>query len=227
MIEIIPTYVPHDSEDLALGAEKVRTFASNIHIDVDDGIFAPHITWPYVREGVFDPFDLAALAALDVEIHLMVAQPREIGMAFARAGALRILGHVEAFASEDEAHTTLKEWRKEGASEVGLGILLGTPLEVLDHHRYVVDSVHMMSIATIGVQGIPYEPSAPERIRALHERYPDILIGVDGGVSPNNIADLVRAGARRFGVGSAISKSDNPKAAYESIKALAESATER
>jgi ribulose-phosphate 3-epimerase len=224
MIEIIPTYVPRDSEDLAAGAEKIRIFSSGIHIDVDDGVFAPHLTWPYVSQGVFEPFDLASLAALDVETHLMVAQPREIGIAFARAGAMRIVGHVEGFCDPREARDTLAAWRSVGASEVGLGLLLDTPLTVLEPLVKTCDVVHMMSIATIGTQGIPFDPHSIERIAEFHERHPDILISVDGGVSESNIVSLVKAGARRFGIGSAIMKSDNLKAAYENLKAVAESA---
>ncbi len=227
VIEIIPTYVPRDSEDLAAGAAKIRTFASSIHLDVDDGIFAPHLTWPYTQAEIFGTFDLSSLAALEIEVHLMVEQPREIGIAFARAGAARIIGHVEAFSSGEDVHGTLDAWRRNGAREVGLGILMGTPFELLEHHLLIANAVHMMSIATIGVQGIPFDPRSAERIAEFHERHPEILISVDGGVSENNITSLVRAGARRFGVGSAISKADNPKAAYENLKAIAENATER
>ena len=56
------------------------------------------------------------------------------------------------------------------------------------------------------------------------ERFPDTLISVDGGVSSDNIADLVRAGARRFGVGSAISKASDPAAAHKALLALAQEA---
>lgn len=224
MIEIIPTYVPRDSEDLAAGAAKIRTFASSIHVDVDDGIFAPHLTWPYVTEGEFKAFDLASLAALDVEIHLMVKDPRDIGVTFARGGAGRIVAHIEGFTDSAEAQKSLEAWRAAGAAEVGLGLLLHTPLSTLDPLIPVCDVVHMMSIATIGTQGIPYDSHILPRIEELHATYPELLISVDGGVSESNIASLVKAGARRFGVGSAISKSAEPRKAYENIKALAESA---
>ncbi len=226
MIEIVPTYVPQSLEDLAEGAGKIQAFASSIHVDVDDGIFAPHTTWPYTDHGVFEPFDLSSLSGLDIEVHLMVEEPREIGLAFARAGARRILGHVEAFSTKEETHETLDVWRKNGAREVGLGILMDTPFELLEHHVFIVDFVHMMSIATIGTQGIPFDPRSVERIAEFHALHPDILISVDGGVSESTIASLVKAGARRFGVGSAISQAADPKAAYENLKTLAENAVE-
>ena len=226
MIEIIPTYVPRDAADLARGGDMIRSFASAVHVDVDDGVFATPFTWPYSKQGIFESFDLSALAALDIEAHLMVEEPRDLGVAFARAGASRIIGHIEGFADSNEARAALEAWKGAGASEVGLGLLFVTPFEVIEPLVPYCNCVHMMSIATIGTQGIPYNANAPARIAEFHARFPDMTISVDGGVAASNIADLVRAGAMRFGVGSAITKADDPAAAYNKLKVLAENALE-
>jgi ribulose-phosphate 3-epimerase len=224
MIEIIPTHVPRDAEDFAAGVERVREIAPAIHIDVDDGMFAQHLTWPYTASGTFGEVNLSALDGLFAEAHLMVQEPKDIGAAFARAGSTRIIGHIEGFADADEVRGALQTWRRAGAQEVGLGLLLQTPFEVIEPLVSLCDVVHMMSIATIGVQGIPYDSSAPARIKEFHRRFPDTLISVDGGVSEKNLVALVRAGATRFGVGAAISKAPDPKVAYENLKSLAENA---
>ena len=78
-----------------------------------------------------------------------------------------------------------------------------------------------MSIATLGYQGAAYEPRVVERIQELHAKYPKLVIEVDGGVSGKNIAELVRAGARRFGVGSAVMKASDPTAAYTQLQQIA------
>lgn len=222
MIEIIPTCVPLDEDELALGAKKIAKFCGFMHIDVGDGAFSPVVTWPYEGRDIGD-FDLSAVGKLEAEVHLMVQEPREIGMRFARAGAKRVIGHIEAFSNTDEAHGALDLWRRSGA-HVGLAILLHTPFEVLEPLIPLCNVVHMMSIATIGRQGITYEASAPARISKFHKKYPDALISVDGGVSGKNIVDLVGAGARRFGIGAALMKTRNPAASYKKMKALAESA---
>ena len=224
MIEIIPTHVPSSLEDLAAGAERIRKIASTIHIDIDDGMFAPHLTWPYTTNGMFGDVELSPTGGLFAEIHLMVQEPKAVGAAFARAGAARIIGHVEGFADDNEVRGALDAWRKAGAQEVGLGLLLQTPFEVVAPLVPVCDVIHLMSIATIGVQGIAYDAGAPARIAEFHERFPGTLISVDGGVSGENIAELARAGATRFGVGAAISKASDPEAAYEKLKSLAENA---
>lgn len=223
-IEIVPTCVARDVKDLAACVQKTRGFVSSIHLDVDDGLFAPHLTWPYVKPGVLEPFDLSVLAGVAAEVHLMVESPREIGCMFARAGALRVIAHIEAFADTTEAHGALDAWRQNGASEVGLALLMATPFEVVGPIVPVCDVVHLMSIATIGMQGIPYDEKASTRIAEFHARFPSTLISVDGGVSEDNIADLVRAGASHFGVGSTVMQSKDPASAYERLKLLAESA---
>ncbi|MEY4747686.1 MAG: hypothetical protein RLZZ416_735 [Candidatus Parcubacteria bacterium] len=225
MIEIIPTCVPSRSDELSDCAQVARKFASSLHIDIDDGVFATHRTWPYAENGRFEDVTLPDLHGLAPEAHLMTLEPRALGEAFARAGAARVVGHVEGFADNREIYAALASWRALGA-EVGLGLLFHTPLDVVAPYVAECDTVHLMTIATIGTQGIPYEKSAPVRIAEFHARFPGALISVDGGVSESNIEDLARAGARRFGVGSAIFRADDPAGAYRRLKSLAENALE-
>ncbi|KKW19586.1 MAG: Ribulose-phosphate 3-epimerase [Parcubacteria group bacterium GW2011_GWA2_51_10] len=223
MIEIVPTAVVLKTEDLQL-CSKLSAFAEWVHIDIDDGIFAPVISWPYTKKGIYEVPDLSALGNLKAEIHLMVETERKIGLLFARAGARRIIGHVEAFDTTEAAHGALDVWKKAGA-EAGLSILLDTPLPVLGPLVPACDFVQVMSVATIGLQGALFDPRAIERIAELNALYPELLISVDGGVSSSNIVDLARAGARRFSVGAAISKSADPAKTYAALKIAAESAS--
>lgn len=224
-IEIIPTCVPRTAAELTDYARIILSFSSVIHIDIVDGLFAPSHTWPYIEHGRFGEFDLSGVSGLSAEIHLMVEEPREIGKRFARAGAFRVIGHIEAFEDEDHAHGALDAWREEGAREVGLGILMDTPLPLLDHHIFAMDVVQLMTIPTIGRQGIPYDKNAPARVQEMRERHPDLLISVDGGVSESNIRELARAGARRFCAGSSIAKAPDPAKAHRSLQKLARSAS--
>lgn len=233
MIEIIPTNTcPPDLAELSKRSEFFAQFSEWVQLDISDGMFTSERSWPY-GEGQWaelealadDPSKLPFAGDLKYETHLMVEEPREIGLRLAEAGVRRVIGHVEAFADEKEIHTALDAWRSAGALEVGLAILLDTPLPVLEPMIPACNVVQVMSIATLGRQGASFDQRAIVRIEELHARYPELLISVDGGVSENNIAELVRAGARRFGVGSAITKAADPKAAYEKLKSLAEFAS--
>jgi ribulose-phosphate 3-epimerase len=212
-------------QDISACRDSIIDFAPALHLDVDDAVFAPLFTWPYTGPGSLrNSFDLKSADGLPVDVHLMVKDPEAIGIEFARAGAECVMGHLEVFASASEATRVLKAWRDAGASEVGLGILFNTPIENIESFVRECDVIHMMSIGRIGTQGIPYNATAPARIADFHVMYPEMTISVDGGVSETNIADLVRAGARRFGIGSAISKAPDPKVAYESLLKIAEGA---
>jgi ribulose-phosphate 3-epimerase len=215
MIEIIPTVVPHSFDDIVAAAKRYP-FAGAIHVDFADGVFAPNTTWlPQKPES-------RVIDGVELEAHMMVANPRELGVLLASCGFSRIIGHVEAL--RDVSY--FESVRKAGAKEVGLGILYGTPLEALEPFVSECDVVQMMSIASIGVQGIPYMPEAPTRIAQFHTKHPKVKIADDGGVSAANIVELAKAGVTRFCVGSALAKAADPASTYHSLMALAKSAIE-
>lgn len=232
MIEIIPTNTcPPDLSELESRSELFSAFAPHVQLDVADGNFVPAKSWPYFEAQKSElealaggPKNLPLSGRVGYEIHIMADAPSEIGTLMARAGAVRILGHVEAFSGTQEAEEALTAWRSAGAAEAGIAVLLDTPLSFITALVPHADVVQLMSIAKLGYQGAPFEPSIFSRISELHAAHPQLVIEIDGGVSEKNIEELVRAGATRFGVGSAISKADNPKAAYEHLKMLAESA---
>lgn len=224
MIEILPTCVPANGGDVKGCAEAIRQFAPSLHLDIDDGIFTHALTWPYERPGVWSGIAAPVSPDIGIEAHLMVQEGGEIGCAFARAGARRIVGHLEGFADAATALEALGAWREAGAGEAGLALLLSTPLDAVAPLVAACDVLHLMTIAEVGTQGIPYDPRAASRVRDARARFPDALISVDGGVSLGNIGDLARAGARRFGVGSAIFGSPDPAKAYAELLSAAESA---
>ena len=215
-VEIIPTIVPDSFSDLVEKQLKLAQFTSAIHIDITDGVFAPDTTWLPTAED-----SLPDAAAIFYESHLMVSEPQEIGTMFAKAGARRVIGHVEAFGDASAVEKAFNAWHSAGATEVGLGILFDTPLLAIEPYVSMCDSVLIMTIATIGKQGIPFDPRGIERVREMHKRFPDLTIAVDGGVSEENIAELVKAGASRLSVGSAISRAHEPRAVYNRLLELA------
>lgn len=217
MIEIIPTVVPSGEGDIERAASMYRGFAPVLHVDFADGLFAPNTTW-IPSEAKHDMSHMG----VKLEAHLMVQEPRDIGISLLQAGFERVIGHVEAMS---DVAGTLESWRREGAQEVGLGILATTQIEAIGNYVDAVDMVQMMTISKIGVQGLPFDEHAPDRVRLLHEMHPKLLISVDGGVNETTIAPLAKSGARRFCAGSVLSKAANPKTVYNRLITLAESGT--
>ena len=217
MIEIIPTIVPASLADVGEVSKRYGSFTSFFQIDVADGVFAPNTTWLPSKGDVLPE-------AYGYEVHLMVNDPGAVGTLFAKAGARALIPHIETFSDIESAKRLFKEWRDTGVRSVGIAVLLRTPLDSIAPYLPLVDFVQLMTIASIGVQGIPYDTSAPARVGEFHKRYPEVLISVDGGVSASNIGELARAGASHFGVGSAISRAPDPGGAYQRLKSLAQGA---
>lgn len=229
-IEIVPTNTcPPTLDELTRRSAIVGAYSPVVQLDVGDGVFVPAKSWPY-GEGQWGELEIMGatkqglphVSTLLYEVHLMVQHPLSAGVAFARAGAKRIIGHIEAFGSAEKARDAFKMWKLSGAKEVGVAVLVNTSCDALAPYAGLCDVIMVMTIGKLGAQGSPFEPRAIERVATLRKRYPDITIEVDGGVAASNIASLAEAGATRFAVGSALWKSSNPEKTYASLKAAAE-----
>jgi ribulose-phosphate 3-epimerase len=225
-IAIIPTCVPASADDVRANIARVSAFADAIHLDIDDGVFTPEPSWPFIENGKEEgigEFDLPKDNFV-IQVHLMVSGGRELhqrGENFIKAGARSIVVHVESIGGDADV---LSAWRSLGAHEIGLAILLDTPLEDLSPLLPYCDFIHVLSVATIGAQGAPFDPRAIDRVKDLRSRFPDFPIQVDGGVSLDTVASLVEAGATRFSVGAAIAAALDRPRAYADLKSAAENA---
>ncbi len=219
MIEIVPTVVPTSFDDIKVFVARDGAFSQAFHIDASDGVFAPNTTWIPQGEEKLPDAD-----RFFYEAHLMLADPEATGNAFAVAGAKRIIVHVETLVSETETKRIFESWKNSGAREIGLAILTGTPLEAIDPYIFLCDTVTVMSVASIGKQGAPFDERALGRITDLHARYSELVIEADGGIRGQQIAALVRAGVSRFSIGSVLAGSDDPAQTHKELLELASAA---
>jgi len=183
-----------------------------IHVDIMDGHFVPNISIgpdvvkalrPYTKK-VFD-------------VHLMIAPCDPYLEAFAKAGADIITVHVEA---GPHIHRSLQAIRALG-KKTGVTMNPGTPVEDVEPVLDLVDLVLVMSVNP-GFGGQKFIPSAVEKIdklRALVGGRP-IDIEIDGGITPDVTADVVRAGANVLVAGSAVFKDRTPDSYRKNIAAI-------
>lgn len=177
--------------------------ADSLHIDVMDNHFVPNLT--------FGPLVCSALrknlpkAFLDV--HLMVNPVDHLIDAFATAGADQISFHPEA---SDDVIKNLKQIRHLGC-RAGLAINPETSLNCLDNKWEHLDSILMMSVNP-GFAEQHFIPEVLKKIsvtKQLLSHHSRIRLGVDGGVKKNNIAEIAKAGADTFILGSGIFNTEN------------------
>ena len=194
------------SADFARLGEQVREAAAAgaayIHVDVMDGHFVPNLTMGPVVVRALRP--LADELDLTLDVHLMIEQPERLLPAFARAGADILTVHVETC---PHLHRTIQQIRELGVKP-GVTLNPATPLVTLEEIMPYVDQILVMSVNP-GFGGQSYIPTSTEKIarlrRLLNARgLARVDIEVDGGVKPDNVREVVEAGANVIVAGSAI-----------------------
>lgn len=225
MVEIIPAIIPKSFREIEEKTALVAGLVETVQIDVCDGKFTPNKTWPFITRSQ-SPFEeliaekkgLPLGERLDYEFDLMVAKPAEAVPDFVRAGASRVILHLES-AEPDTLSDLIAEWKH--SVEIGLALKPSTPIENLEAFLHEVAFVQCMGNDRIGFSGISLdERSVLPKISALRKRHPRLVIGVDIGVSIDTAPRLIAVGANRLVVGSAIFESEDPRFAIEQFKRL-------
>lgn len=170
-----------------------------VHVDVMDGRFVPNLTLgPLVVKAI------AKRATKPLDVHLMMVEPEKYIDDFVKAGAAIVSVHAEAC---PHLHRTLQQIRAAGAKPA-VALNPSTPISAVE---YVLDELEMVLVMSVnpGFGGQSFIPSALRKIRELRDladergRH-DLWIEVDGGIGPQNVAEVARAGANVFVAGSAV-----------------------
>ena len=181
-----------------------------LHVDVMDGCFCPMMT-------VGPGFIKAVKTPLLKDVHLMIENPLNTLESYVAAGTDMITVHVESCRHIHRVLQKLGEFTNANDSNRGIlrGIALnpGTPLEVITP---LIDELEMVFLLAVnpGFSGQKFIPSTQGRLsrlqQMLSEAKKDILIGVDGGITRDNIADVTRMDVDIIVTGSAVFDGKTP-----------------
>jgi ribulose-phosphate 3-epimerase len=191
-----------------------KSVADWYHLDVMDGRFVPNISFGPM---LIDFFRKATTKVCDV--HLMIEHPENYAEAFSNAGADHLTVHIEACT---HLHRNLQQIKSLGM-KAGVAINPHTPVSLLNDVLHDVDIVCIMSVNP-GFGGQSFIPHSLTKIRDLRQLINDrglpTLIEVDGGVTLENAAQIVEAGADVLVAGSSVFKSVDPIATIAALSKL-------
>ena len=192
--------------------------AGYIHVDVMDGHFVPNLTIgvPVVKQ-------LARIARIPLDVHLMISNPLEQLPWYLAAGANMITMHVEAFDDADGMRKALDMVHEAGA-RAALSVKPKTPVSALEPVIEQLDMVLIMSVEP-GFSGQSYIEGSDKKVAEVVEmakkHQVEPLIQVDGGIGLKTVAGVAQAGADVFVCGNAVYAAEDPAQALKEIEAAA------
>ena len=188
--------------------------ADMVHFDVMDNHYVPNLTvGPMVCKALRDHG-----VTVPIDVHLMVQPVDALIEMFARAGATYITFHPDASHHVDRSIQLIRDL----GCKPGLVFNPAEALHALDYAIQNIDMVLLMSVNP-GFGGQAFIPSTLEKLKAARALIDasgrDIRLEVDGGLGPDNIADVAAAGANTFVAGSAIFKAADYKSVVDQMRA--------
>ena len=210
---IAPSLLASDFLHLADEAKMLNESEADwFHLDVMDGRFVPNISFglpviEHLRTASKKPFD----------VHLMIEEPEKFAADFKKAGADHLIVHYETCRN---LHRSIQQI-KSLDMKAGVAVNPHTPVELLECILCDLDQVLIMSVNP-GFGGQHFIPQTFQKVRQLRkmirERGLHVLIEIDGGVTLENAAALVREGADVLVAGNTVFKSADPSATIRALK---------
>lgn len=171
-----------------------------IHCDVMDGHYVPNLTF---GPGIIK--QVRAITEMPLDVHLMITNPEESMEWYVDAGADWITIHPETCR---HLHRALHRIHDLGA-KAGIVLNPATPISVVRPVIDVVDLVLVMSVNP-GFGGQKFISGAIRRLnrirKIIDDSGRDIRLSVDGGITPENAAQAVEAGADVLVAGTSVFK---------------------
>jgi ribulose-phosphate 3-epimerase len=220
---VAPSILSADFANLAKECQQVLEAGADwLHVDIMDGNFVDNLTiGPPVVKSLRKHIPSAYF-----DCHLMVKDPFKWVKVFSQAGASGYTFHLEAvepnpnnWSKTSPRVTSLCEDIRYHGMKVGISIKPDTPWQALESYisADLVDVVLIMTVQP-GFGGQKFIPETVSKVASLRKRFPKLNIEVDGGIAPDTIQQVAKAGANIAVAGSAIFGSDDRQRVISILK---------
>ena len=215
MLKLAPSILSADFGHLAEDVKKIEEGGADyFHVDVMDGHFVPNISFgaPVMK-------CLNGKTSLPYDVHLMIENPDRYIDDFVTPQTEYITVHQEACV---HLHRTVQNIKSKGV-KAGVSINPATPVSTLECILPDVDMVLIMSVNP-GFGGQKFIPGALGKVRELAEvkrtKGLDFVIEIDGGITLDNIGEVMEAGVEMAVAGSAVFKAEDVAERVKAFKSL-------
>jgi len=182
-----------------------------VQMDISDGKFTKAKT-------KITPLDLKLLNIiakkhkLNLEVHLMVKNPEKVVEEWFRAGAKRVIAHVEEINSTNNQRLTTN-------NKIGLAINPNTPIKKLFPYLKKIKFVQFLAVNP-GYSSQKFDKRILKKIKQLKAKNPRIKIEIDGGINLETAKLVKKAGADIIVSGSYIWNSKSPGKIYRELSTV-------
>jgi ribulose-phosphate 3-epimerase len=200
--------------DFAARIDRVKGFANRIHVDISDGVFAPHKT-----VGISQAY---GVEGAELDLHMMVEYPQsQIEKILAFEPNLVILHFESAGGHLKEVFSQLKDV----GIRTGLAIEHDTTIEQIKDWLPELDHL-LVFTGKLGFNGGEMRVDCLDKIAEAKTINPDLEVGVDGGINQETARYALNAGADVLDTGSFVHDAIDPEAAYLMLEAIASGETQ-
>ena len=201
---VVPAILAHTKDEFNGLIEKVKPFASRIHVDFMDGQFTP--TQSVLPDEAIWPENWEA------DIHVMHTNPDALLPSLIKRKPSLIILHAEA---QGDLLKAIEKIHQAGI-KAGVALLRSTVPEDVAGLLAVCDHALVFS-GTLGEYGGNANMLQIEKIRLIHAINPTIEIGWDGGANISNSYTLALGGVDVVNVGSALVTATDPVETYRQL----------